>query len=123
MPLTYTTLASDSFHRGDENPVNPAVWAPGLPSLGVHTPCQIVGNELEPTAAASAAFYTGIIWPANQWAQCRVDACQFTDDNDFASVILTLNGGQSIDSYYSFEVDGPLGATCNVAIFSQTGQG
>jgi hypothetical protein len=123
MALVYTTLASDSFHRADENPVNPAVWSAGLPSLGVHTPCQIVSDELEPVDAAGAAFYTAISWPNNQWAQVQVDACQFSDDDDYASVLLVLNGGTNSDVYYALEVDGPLGATCNVSIFEQTGSG
>jgi hypothetical protein len=121
MSFVYTTLASDSFHRANENPVNPAVWSAG--SLGVTTPCQIVGNELEPVDAAGSAFYTGITWPANQWAEVQVDACQFSDNNDYASVILTLNTTMADDSYYAFEVDGPLGAECNVSIFSQSGSG
>jgi len=117
MAFTYTTLAADTFQRANENPVNPAVWSDD--SADSIAACQIVSDELEPTAAESIAVYTGITWPANQWAQYQVDACQFSDDDDYASTLLVMSRGAGKDNGYVFEVDGPLGPNCNVAIFSE----
>jgi hypothetical protein len=119
MAKIYTTLASDTFHRANENPVNPAVWSadPGnsIPA------CQIVSDELEPTAGESIAVAYGTnaqAWPVNQWAQFQVDACVSNSDSDFASALLVMYRGTGANNGLIFEVDGPLGATCGVTIFA-----
>src|SRR5580692_12587793 len=105
--LYYITLATDPFQRANENPVNPAVWTPV--SQSGDNPCQILNNELVPTASKSNAGYIGVGWPDNQWAQLQVDECMFSDDSDDATVLLGLRSSVANNTYVAFEVDGPLG--------------
>jgi hypothetical protein len=122
LPLKYTILASDTFKRANENPVNPAVWSADIPDS--ISASQIINNELCPTSAESIARYTGIVWPSNQFIQCQVDACEFHTEvgEDFASVLIVgrrLNSGNG----YALEIDGPLGPNCNVSFFVETSSG
>lgn len=122
MALIYTVLASDSFQRADENPVNPAVWSDYPPtSIPAN---QIVSDELEPGptpggSGDSISIYYAITWPANQWAQVQLDAVNSPDfPTAYSTVLLVLGRGASQTNGYGFEVDGPLGPNCNVSIFS-----
>src|SRR6185436_7091677 len=62
-------LASDSFTRADENTlaspwVKPTAWA---------TACLVSNAAAVVTASTDAwYYYSGVTWPANQYAQCRV---------------------------------------------------
>jgi hypothetical protein len=135
--LVYTTLASDTFRRANESPVNPAVWADGV--LGAIPPCQIVSNELEcntggtgESANESIAIYTGISWPTNQWAQVQVDNLvggeQPDDSGGDAAILLELLRARTGDQpsasgpAIAFEVDGntdgTLGAGCGIVIYT-----
>jgi hypothetical protein len=134
MPLVYTTLATDTFQRANENPVNPTVWSDGV--LGDLPPCQIVSNELECntgcTGEESIAIYTGISWPTNQWAQLQVDNLvggeQPDDSGGNAAIILELLRARTGDQpsasgpAVAFEVDGntdgTLGAGCGIVIYT-----
>lgn len=116
--VVYAQLASDSFRRANENPLNPLAW--GQDPNNVNSPLQIVGNEAIPTSGESIGVYTGIVWPKDQWAQVQVDACQFTSyvGDAFASVILV---GRRTDFHdaYAIEVDGPLGPGCQISFFAE----
>ncbi len=126
---TYITLATDTFSRANENPVNPAVWSGGEggidPSEESH--CQVLNNALCPTQPDPfdcSATYTGISWPNNQWAQFQVLALNSDGSQDSAIILAMrsnswyggLTGYQG--SHINFEIDGPLGAACNVEIYA-----
>lgn len=120
--LRYVTLVSDTFKRANENPVNPAVWSDYPPtSIPAN---QIVSDELEPAAIPgpsgdSISIYSGITWPVNQWAQVQIDACNSPDfPSAYSTVLLIMGRGASQTNGYGFEVDGPLGPSCNLSIFS-----
>lgn len=108
MSFIYTTLASDTFHRANENPLANPPWSTdaGPPA---NIPCQIINNECVGTSAVvnndNEGKYTGISWPANQWLQMQVDAC--TTANCSALLILRR---QDFQNGYVFEIDGPLNA-------------
>ena len=114
MGLTYTTLASDTMHRANVNPLNNPPWST---TDGI-APLQIVNNEACCTAGESIGVYTGIAWPNNQWSQCQADACKFVTQVgfDFASIIVVGRRLNAINAY-AFEMDGPLGAACNYSFF------
>lgn len=118
MPF-YTTLATDTFHRANENPLNPAVW--GV-SDGI-APMQIQSNEGILTAGESIGIYTGIAWPNDQWAQVQVDVNEFTGPPGtfkYASSIIVARRHDAINGY-AFEIDGPLGPACNYSFFKIIG--
>src|SRR5271154_301270 len=104
---TYTTLSSDTFTQASTTP-NTSVWA-NDPANGVSA-CQVIGNELEPTASESIAINIGAIWNPNaQWAQVQIDDLNYITNQE-AAVLLVMNRGASADNAYVIEVDGPLGA-------------
>ena len=99
MPPTYTQLASDTFNRGNENPLNPSNWTvwTGYKPLKIQSAvCQPVG-----VAGESAEIYTGISWPNDQYAQVQVNQA---NNNGTASVI--VRGNNTPLSGYRFTIDG-----------------
>jgi hypothetical protein len=113
---TYITLASDTFDRANENPVSGnGKWS--VDTLHSIAANEIVGNELEPSAAEGWCGYTGIVWPTNQWAQVQIDALNYITNQE-AAVLLVMSRGVNADNGICFEVDGALGATCGISIFT-----
>lgn len=119
MALIYTTLASDTFHRANANPIADPPWA-AAPTDGIPAN-QILNNELCPTTGESISIYDAIAWPADQWAQFQIDACAFHTEvgQDFASGLLVMRRLNAANGY-ALEIDGPLGPACNVDFFVET---
>ena len=71
----FVQLALDTFQRADENPLDPARWSSFDPSLG-SLDLQIVSHQCQgngtPNVDESAELYTGISWPADQWAEITI---------------------------------------------------
>lgn len=118
MPLIYTTLVSDTFDRANENPLNPAVWSKD-PS-GVNSPLQIVSdNAVNTSVSQGIGVYVGIAWPNNQWAQVQVNVCNGNATDTEASVLLVMHR-KNEGNGFAFEVDGPLGDSCGITVFSES---
>lgn len=126
----YTTLVSDTFHRANESPLNPAVWT-NTENVWA-TALQIVSDECVctqggPNNLESVGTPTSVEWPDNQWAQVQVDACVFVSYTgfNFASVLLGVRGqnptdgmaGSTPENSYILEIDGPLGSGCQVFLY------
>jgi hypothetical protein len=67
---TYTQLAQDTFIHANQNPIDAAHWTtftPGFADL------QILSNKcLAAATGLAGAAYTGISWPANQYAEITI---------------------------------------------------
>ena len=88
MSLVFTQLAQDSFQRANENPLSDGGnWTDGF---GGASSLAIVNNQcVAPNDDESGlAYYTGIIWPNNQWAQVEV-----ANEDLFGAEIYLRNGG------------------------------
>jgi hypothetical protein len=69
--FSYTQIGADTFHRADENPLNPAVWQ----TFGGYPNLQIVSNECEGTALSMFNAEQFIAtWPTNVYGQFQLDA-------------------------------------------------
>ena len=106
MHFNYTTLFADSFHRADENPVNPLWWT----ANNNEQPCQILSDELVCNVAAdkeSTARNIVITWPANQWCELQIDVLHGGASYPNSGVVLV---GRAFNSTgYAFAIGGPLG--------------
>jgi hypothetical protein len=121
MALIYTTLASDTFNRANENPLNPAVWRADPDPLAPPpiAPLQIIDDQAVSTELSEGiAIYHGINWPDDQWVQVQVNACNGDGTGDGAAILLVARR-QNDHNAYAFEVNGPLGPSCNVIVFSE----
>lgn len=88
MPLQFTTLASDTFGRANENPLSGGgkwttpVGVFNLDGPFTFNPMQIVSDQCEGTVltvisgAINGALYKGIAWPENQWAQVTLTGAE-----------------------------------------------
>ena len=101
------TLATDTFTRANENPLNPANW-----SILVGSGLQIVSNTCRSaTTSLSGELYTGVVFPSDQF--CQVQAAS-VNNADVYSILLILRGTDT--SNYSMAVVGVPG-TQTVSIF------
>lgn len=109
-------LASDSFVRANESPLNPAKWtiASGVAGDGD----QIVSNlvEAQSLTAAGVEYYSGITWPANQYASVVVEASA-----GVGIVGVFARGQAGSISGYAFALTGPTGAAATVSLGRYTG--
>ena len=88
MPLQFTTLASDTFGRANENPLSGGgkwttpVGVFNLDGPFTFNPMQIVSDQCEGTVltvisgAINGALYKGVAWPENQWAQVTLTGAE-----------------------------------------------
>lgn len=74
-------LASDSFNRADENPIA-SPWT----SAGSF---KILTNVVLPTNAAqdSAAYYTGVVWPNDQYSKAKITTLAIGTGGNGAGVL------------------------------------
>lgn len=115
MPLVYTTLASDTFHRANENPLNPTVWSDD--PAHVNSPLEIISNQACPVNAQGIGVYIGIAWPNNQWAEMEINAC--SDNN--ASDLLVMRR-TDFHNAIAIEIDGPLGSGATFSFFEEVNE-
>jgi hypothetical protein len=101
-----TQLASDTAHRANENPLNPAVWS--VPSFSPNSN-QIVNLEFEPPAGGDGVnlWQTSSGWGPDQFVSVQLDAA--TDDDAFVDLYLrTTSFGLDDFNTYICGVEGPL---------------
>lgn len=121
MALIYTTLASDTFNRPNEDPLNPAVWRADPDPLAPPpiAPLQIINNQAVSTDLSEGiGIYYGIDWPNDQSAQVQIDTCNGDGTGDPVAVLLVMRR-QNDHNGYAFEVNGPLGPDCNIVVYSE----
>ena len=120
MALVFTQLASDTFTRTDENPLNPSKWVPVVPNPIDSPPFEVLAvvSDLcvSPTSASNhntgGEQYVGVPLPSNQYVSFTIET-------------LTANGvvGAGIRSdnttfvgYEVFIPNGPLGSGVPIEI-------
>lgn len=119
--LIYTTLASDTFNRPNEDPLNPAVWRADPDPLAPPpiAPLQIIDDQAVSTDLSEGiGIYYGIEWPNDQWAQVQVNTCN-GDGTGYPVAVLLVMRRQNDHNAYAFEVNGPLGPDCNIVVYSE----
>lgn len=119
MPLIFTQLAADSFHRADENPLDPAKWS--LDTAG-NSPLQVVSDKCIASAVTGCDdFYTDADWPGNQWAEVEL-----TDLAPDTTAVLLLRSAPDFSWYNNLFIVGGaagFGNDCLVGYLASTNSG
>jgi hypothetical protein len=99
-------LASDTFIRANENPLNPANWTTFSSSAGL----QIVGNTCEPlgTGVFSAEYFSNQVWPNDQYAEVKITTLSSANAFILPSVRMGTGG---TSNGYQLVVLGPTGSS------------
>lgn len=116
MAIVFLVLAADNFIRPNENPLSGGGrWS--VDTITPIAPLQLLNDVAVLTdIGESNSLYTGIIWPNVQWAEVTIEECLDGSCSD-----LLVMHRQDAENGYVFEIDGPLGPTCNVDIFTLIG--
>jgi hypothetical protein len=126
--LRFTTLASDTFVRANENPLNPSNWTvDGSPIPPYDPPLQvlndkcvmsdatIIANFAGPYAADGIDTFTGISWPNNQWAEVQLDALGF-GSQDQSLMAIIFRSDVPVDHGYLLRVGSNGDGTANLVL-------
>jgi hypothetical protein len=95
----YTPLATDTFHRANEAPLNPANWT----NFSVGSGLQVVGSVCEGRdVTGDAELYIGVTVPFNQYASCVLGAAFGNNSEINLYVMSDLVGGGSNTGWQAF---------------------
>jgi hypothetical protein len=109
MPLIFTPLTTDSFHRANESPINPTAWLTigGLPGTDQ---LEIVNNVCVTTTqdqADGTAQNIAITWPENQFVSLMIPSL---GDNGTEFLYLRgATGANPLTPCYRLTVTGSIG--------------
>ena len=115
--LNLNQLASDSFAGTDANPIGGS-WTT-FQTNSVFAAAQRVSNKAEGTATGknSTAWWNGLTWNADQWAQVTIGACSA---NSYVGVVLRQDTATS-QTCYQFLWHGSTGSSGAWFIYKVTG--
>lgn len=110
MANTFTQLVSDSFPQANENPLSSGGnWT--TETTGVFVPPQVISNNVTNTSLLgsvyNAAWYTGVSFPKDQYAEITISAAVLA--TSFAIAYVRATAG--VDTDYNLTIGGPIGAT------------
>ena len=92
----FTTLATDTFNRANENPLSDGGnWTTPVGEFfsGATQPLQVVSDQCEAThSIVNAALYSGISWPNDQWAQFKLSG----GSAEAAIILRAVDNGTSV---------------------------
>ena len=93
--FVFTTLFSDTFHRADEQPLNPATWNEFGPPDNVS--CAIVSDECVGNSQIvhSDNYPKLASYPNDQWSSFQVDSMNLRDNSTFVLAEATLRNNLS----------------------------
>jgi hypothetical protein len=104
----FTTLAEDTFHRPDENPLSDGGnWN----QINGDDAAQVVSDVCEPTVTATnpcGAVYTGIVWPTNPWASLTISFN--AADNPLFELYQRLTNDGNFATGYTLQISPTTGA-------------
>ena len=117
-PTNRRTLASDTFIRGNENPLAHGVWSSGY---GGFVNCAIVGNVVVNNGSPNdcLASYSSGVWPNDQWSQMTIGTFSATLNEEVAVRVQPTPVG----SYYACMMRRGASFTSGIRIYTNGGSG